>query len=426
MIEEHFLADNASQEHDASIPPAGEIGKNSGNKFLFAAERCAGIETASIKYFNLVPNYQKLSIFSMATVATVDGKIHYLIDGQHHFEAALRDGQTTIICRILTIPDDSDTVLAWAKSYVRTGAIDADASYAENGRNILINSDLLLKDGFIRITPGGTWSPEQLKLNVVHKLASIFKRSKRTIENYQRHLDFLNMALIERAVREEVPKTFFSAIESAKAKFIDSVASLHNETTLIEVVSAQVGEWLDKFDRKTGKVSSLAKSNSKKNTNKPGTKAGADSDENKNSAIPEVMESEKQTNSSATSNSGEGIKKLFETGSVNGGEEDKKENEAENKEPEPFSGAPKFDVIQGLGKLLEADPSNQPGNKVDQIYITLNNLADDIKSIVNRRPSLALLAKELQRIFETVLDLEVTVGNVIEAEPYKKLEKDAA
>jgi hypothetical protein len=406
-----------TQLMESSIPPVGEIEKDSGNKFCIAAGNCSEIATASIKYFDLVPNYQKPSIFSMATVATVDGKMHHLIDGQHHFEAALREGQTTIMCRILTVPDDTDAVLAWLKSYVRTGAIDADASYAESGRNILINSELLIKDGYIRITPGGTWSPQQLKLNVGDKLADIFKRSTRTIKNYLYHFDFLNAELIERMVREEVPKSFFSAIESAKAKFIDSVASLHDERTLNEVVSAKVSEWLDNFDRKAGKVSSLVKSNGKKSDQKPAK--NADTDSKKNGSIADVMGAEKRTEPAQTPNSGESVGEAFD-----------RDHSSEGVAPETVNDKTDGDDRQTPKSPVPAVPLNlnvyQGGAKPPEyqgaaVCVSLNELADHIKEVVKRRPNLKEFVDEIQNTIDKLLDLKVVVNEKIDAEPYYDL-----
>jgi len=409
-------------EQESSIPPTGEIETSSGNKFQINFESCAEIETTSIRYFNLIPNFKKPSIFSMATVATVNGKTYYVIDGEHHCEAALNDGKTSLMCRILWVSDTSDAVLAWLKSYVRTGPIDGDTSYAERARNILIMRELLLGEGYLKITPGGTWSSQQLKLNVVSKLASIFKRSKRTIENYIRHFDLLIEAAIERMVREEVPKSFYSAIESAEAKFISSVASLHDETTLRQAVSAQVEEWLDNFDRKVGRVSTLVNSNSNKRNQKnvKNTAPGIDADTNQNNgSVADVMGTEKHTEAMQSPNPGESVGEMFDHDHLSQGSAPDEDDDQEKK-PYLTSTSSNFGVPPEGDKL--------PEDEGDPVYLNLSKLADDLKEVAKRRPPLAELADDIQGALDRLLDLKGAVSEKIQAAPYEALfeEEDAA
>ncbi len=414
--QEREITKRRSKNEESSIPPAGEIEKSSDNDFRIIRETRGDVEISKIKDFKIIPNYKAPSIISSATLATANGQDFDLIDGQHYFQAAQLEGRTTLECRILWISDTTDTVLAWVKSYVRTGPIDGESSYAERGRNILILRELLLTDGYLKITPGGTWSHEELKLNIVTKLAAIFKRSKRTVENYLRHFDLLDQKTIEKAVAEDIPKAFFAAIESAKIKFIDSTSGLHDQMTLIQAVSAQVEEWLDNFDRKTGKVSTLLKSNGIKR--KQNNVGNAESKE-KNGPVADVIESEKNIESMQTFvNHDERVAQVFDNNQSISVEDNDVTDCKGEQDQKPSQASVPLSLYEGGAR--------HPIDVSDQIYLKLQNLADDLNQIAKRRPPFDELAVDIQDLLERLLDLKGDVIEENELSPYQSMLEAAA
>ena len=130
------------------------------------------------------------------------------------------------------------------------------------------------------------------------------------------------------------------------------------------------------------------------------------------------MGNDQQGSPAPSPNNSEGVKELFETGHGGAEDKDKGGNEDPSHETRPPAGQPTLDVIQGGNKPSE--------DEIDEVYISLDKLADDMKAIAKRRPSMELLVKELQGIFDDLLDLKVAVKDKIDVAPYEKLEKDAA
>lgn len=422
-----------SEGSNASTSPQGGLENGNESKFRIISVHYADLELASISHFTGVPDYRSLSILSTPTVATANGRYH-LVDGYHLAEKAYSEGQKHIHCQIITLPDDSETALAWVKSYLRMAALDGNASYSERGRNIVITRDFLLREGFFNTQHGGSRKGESFaeatERSIIKKLAKIFKRSERTIQNYLNHFKFLNQSCIEDLVEADLPKSFFEEIEPAKAAFIKGKSALlensdlNDATTLSEIASSQVSDWQKSFDRKTGKVKLLVKPKSNQNR-KAGIKAGEPlskgNEENAGGMVLEVMGNDQQGSPAPSPNNGEGVKELFKAGHGGYGsaeDKDKGNNEDSIHETRPPAGQPKLDVIQGGNKSSE--------DEIDDVYISLDKLADDMKAIAKRRPSMELLEKELQEIFDGLLDLKVAVKDKLDAAPYEKLEKDAA
>jgi hypothetical protein len=204
-----------------------------------------------IQRFTHIPDFLTRTAAPHPIVISTPTKGIFSLDGWDLIQQAREQNRPSVVCEIIHVSSDSEIEIALQKAAVRSMPPGGTCSHAEMvGITVRLFGMLMestenlevFSHGGARRGPKFTKCREE---DVITILAEWLGRSRKTILKNLQHGEYLNEQALHAAVKADVPKGFFEAVQQGKATLVsDLKAAKRSEAEIVEVVSAKMLVWL--------------------------------------------------------------------------------------------------------------------------------------------------------------------------------------
>jgi len=229
--------------------------------FITTREAFESLPVNEITLYTGIPYYMELTSSIYPTIVKTPVK-NYCIDGDNLIEEAIKENLETVMCHTFYSDTDSEIELAIRKTAIRMTAEKGKPYYAELVRNCKNLKGFLVEttDNLVMYSHGGArrginCGSDNNEENIRSLMAKRLSKSPSTVNKYINYGRNLNDNILETLVQSKEGKKFFEAAASNKRRLIKNLkCDGKDETAITEKVSEKMGEWLEEFHEKEGKI----------------------------------------------------------------------------------------------------------------------------------------------------------------------------